>query len=295
MDKKSLRKEIGNGALIVIAAILHALGLWIFVYPANFAAMGVDGISAILYKITGLNAGYYSIVINGVLLVAAWFVLRKRYVVYTVAFILVSSITLILCEQIGVYQYGTATDNATRILAALFSGIILGVRTGIMLMIGGCSGGADIIAGMVQAKKPHLKAEKVISVICYGIIALSPLAYNRDLNSILFAVIHAFVFERAIAWILKDQRNAVKFEIVTQNAEALKEEILLNLKHGATVVGCKGMFTDEQSNIIISVVNQRQIPEFLSIIKKYPNTFVYYTDVVGISGNFRWKRDDIAK
>ncbi len=284
-----------NGIWIAVAAIIHALGLWIFVYPADFAAMGVDGISAILYKITGLNAGYYSIAINGVLLIAAWFILRKRYVIYTVAFILVSSVTLIICEQIELYQYGNGADNATRILAAVFSGIILGVRTGIMLMIGGCSGGADIIGGMVQAKKPHLKVEKVISLICYGIIALSPLAYNKDLNSILFAIIHAFVFERAVAWVLKDQRNAVKFEIVTQNADELKEDILLNLKHGATVLDCKGMFTDEQSNMIVSVVNQRQIPEFLSIIKKYPNTFVYYTDVVGVSGNFRWKKDDIAK
>ncbi len=294
MDKKVLFKEIMNGVWIVLAAIIHALGLWIFVYPADFAAMGVDGISAILFKITQVNAGYYSIAINGLLLIAAWFILKKRYVIYTVAFILVSSITLILCEQIDLYQYNAA-DNATRILAAVFSGIILGVRTGIMLTIGGCSGGADIVAGMVQAKKPHLKVEKVISVICYAIIAISPLAYDNDLNSILFAVIHAFVFERAVAWVLRDQRNAVKFEIVTQNADDLKEDILLNLKHGATVIGCKGMFTDEQSNIIVSVVNQRQIPEFLSIIKKYPGTFVYYTDVVGVSGNFRWKKDDIAK
>ncbi len=294
MDKKVLRKEIMNGVWITVAAVIHALGLWIFVYPAAFAAMGVDGISTMLYQITGINAGYYSILINGALLVAAWFILRKRYVVYTVAFILLSSITLIVCEGVDLYQYGNSTDNATRILAAVFSGIILGVRTGIMLMIGGCSGGADIVAGMVQTKRPHLKVEKVISIICYAIIGFSYFLYE-DLNSILFAVIHAFVFERAIAWVLKDQRNAVKFEIVTQNADDLKEDILLNLKHGATVIGCKGMFTNEQSNIIVSVVNQRQIPEFLSIIKKYPNTFVYYTDVVGVSGNFRWKKDDIAK
>ncbi len=294
MDKKTVRKEIINFAFILLAAIIHALGLWIFVYPAKFASLGVDGITTMLYQITGVNAGYYSIIINGALLVAAWFVLKKRYVIYTVAFILFSSLALILCEGLHLYQYGNANDGVARMLASAVSGILLGLRTGIMLMIGASSGGADIIAGMVQVKKPYLKVEKVITAICYVIIGFSFFLY-RDLDSILYAVLHAVTYERGVAWVLKDQRNAVKFEIVTQNAEALKEDILLNLKHGATIVGCKGMFTDEQSNIIISVVNQRQIPEFLSIIKKYPNTFVYYTDVVGVSGNFRWKRDDIAK
>ncbi len=294
MDKKTLRKEFINVGFIIVAALIHSLGLWIFVYPAQFASLGVDGITTMLYQITGVNAGYYSILINGALLVAAWFVLKKRYVIYTVVFILISSLSLIICEGVNLYQYEVETNGASRLLAAAFSGIVLGLRTGIMLMIGASSGGADIVAGMVQVKKPYLKVEKIITAICYVIIGLSIFVY-KELDSILYAVLHAVTYERGVAWVLKDQRNAVKFEIVTPNADDLKEDILHNLKHGATVIGCKGMFTDEQSSIVVSVVNQRQIPEFLSIIKKHPNTFVYYTDVVGISGNFRWRKDDIAK
>ena len=33
----------------------------------------------------------------------------------------------------------------------------------------------------------------------------------------------------------------------------------------------------------------------LEIIKKYEGTFVYYSDVTGVKGNFRWQKDDIAK
>ncbi len=293
MDKKNVCKEGINIAFIVVAAILHALGLWIFVYPAKFASLGVDGISTMLYQITSINAGYYSMLINGALLIAAWFILNKRYVIYTVVFIVISSVGLIICEEASLYQYGNG-EGTSRLLASVFSGVILGLRTGVMLMIGGCAGGADIIAGMIQVKKPHLKVEKVITIICYIIIALSYFLY-RDMDSILFAVIHAFVFERGVAWVLQDQRNAVKFEIVTPEVEALREDILHTLKHGATVISCKGMFTEESSNVIVSVVNQRQIPEFLKIVKKYPNTFVYYTNVAGVNGNFRWRKDDAAK
>ncbi len=104
-----------------------------------------------------------------------------------------------------------------------------------------------------------------------------------------------FVFEKTVAFILKDTRNAVKFEIITKEPEKLKEEIIYELKHGATIVQSKGMFTDEQSTIVVTIVNTRQVPEFLQILKKYPDTFVYYTDVTGVNGNFRWRRDEKAK
>ena len=61
------------------------------------------------------------------------------------------------------------------------------------------------------------------------------------------------------------------------------------------MVESKGMFTESGSSIIFSVVNLRQIPDFLNILKKYPDAFVYYTEVSGVSGNFRRRRDEEAK
>ena len=55
------------------------------------------------------------------------------------------------------------------------------------------------------------------------------------------------------------------------------------------------MFTDDKSSIIICVINVRQIPELLEIIKKHPETFAYYGELLGVRGNFRWHKDDIAK
>ena len=67
------------------------------------------------------------------------------------------------------------------------------------------------------------------------------------------------------------------------------------LKHGATRVKSRGMYTDEENSIIFSVINIRQIPEFMEMIRQYPDTFVYYSDVKGVRGNFRWNKDDAAK
>ena len=288
--KSNIKKETINVLLTVIASVVSAFGLHIFVFGNSFAPSGIDGIATMLQEITKINAGIFTFALNLPLLIAAWFILKRKYVIYTILFTVLASLWVYVLGEIHFYQYVVETD---KVIVAIFSGLLLGARTGIMLRIGASSGGIDIIACIVQ-NKFNRDVEKIISLVCYIIIGVSYFVY-RDLTCILLSVVQMFVFEKTVAFILKDTRNAVKFEIITKEPEKLKEEIIYELKHGATIVQSKGMFTDEQSTIVVTIVNTRQVPEFLRILKKYPDTFVYYTDVTGVNGNFRWRRDEKAK
>lgn len=288
--KSNIKKEVVNVLLTVVASVVSALGLHIFVFGNSFAPSGIDGIATMLQEITKINAGIFTFALNLPLLIAAWFILKRKYVIYTILFTVLASLWVYVLGEIHFYQYVVETD---KVIVAIFSGLLLGARTGIMLRIGASSGGIDIIACIVQ-NKFNRDVEKIISFVCYIIIGVSYFVY-RDLTCILLSVVQMFVFEKTVAFILKDTRNAVKFEIITKEPEKLKEEIIYELKHGATIVQSKGMFTDEQSTIVVTIVNTRQVPEFLQILKKYPDTFVYYTDVTGVNGNFRWRRDEKAK
>lgn len=288
--KSNIKKEVVNVLLTVVASVVSAFGLHVFVFGNSFASSGIDGIATMLQEITKINAGIFTFVLNLPLLIAAWFILKRNYVIYTILFTVLASLWVYILGEMHFYQYVVETD---KVIVAIFSGLLLGARTGIMLRIGASSGGIDIIACIVQ-NKFNRDVEKVISFVCYIIIGISYFVY-RDLTCILLSVVQMFVFEKTVAFILKDTRNAVKFEIITKEPEKLKEEIIYELKHGATIVQSKGMFTDEQSTIVVTIVNTRQVPEFLQILKKYPDTFVYYTDVTGVNGNFRWRRDEKAK
>ena len=286
-----VKREIFCVLVMLVASIVSAVGLHFFVYPANFAPAGIDGIATMLQEKTSLNAGVYSLIFNLPLLIIAWFILKRRYVVYTILFSVISSLLIVLLDLIDFPQYVSEND---KLISAVFSGIMLGFRTGIMLKIGASTGGVDVIAGIVQKKRAYGNIEKVISLICYVIIGVSYFVY-WDLNSILLSIVQMFVFEKSAAVLMKDTRNAVEFKIVTRKPEEIKNDIIYNLKHGATLVDATGMYTNEGTAIIISVVNIRQIPEFLNIIKKYPDTFVYYSDVTGVKGNFRWNKEDEVK
>lgn len=291
MKKSLLRREAIPFAITLIAALMSALGLHYFVYSAAFAPSGIDGVATMLREITGVNAGIFSLAFNLPLLIVAWFLLRRRYVIYTLLFTLVSSGFLLLFEAVDFPIYVGAADG---LVAAAFSGVILGVRTGIMLRIGASTGGVDIIAGMIGIKRPYLNIERIITVICYGIILLSFFVY-RDVTSILLSFIQMFIFDRFAAVMLHDSRGAVEVTIVTKEPETIRDEIIYTLKHGATLVSSRGMYTDGESSMILSVINLRQIPAFLEIIKRHPGTFAYYGELMGVHGNFRWRKDDAVK
>ena len=291
MTKQTLYRETISLTATLLAAFMSAFGLHYFVYSAAFAPSGIDGVATMLRELTGVNAGYFSLLFNLPLLAVAWFLLKRRYVIYTLLFTLLSSGFLLLFEAVDFPIYEGVADG---LVAAAFSGVILGARTGLMLRFGASTGGVDIAAGMITMKRPHLNVERIITAICYGIIVLSFFVY-RDVTSILLSFIQMFVFDRFAAAMLRDSRGAVEVTIITKEPQALRNEIIYGLKHGATAVESRGMYTDEESHIILSVINLRQIPALLEIIKRHPGTFAYYSELMGVNGNFRWRKDDAVK
>ena len=281
--KKSVRKEILNAFIIILSGAISAFGLHIFVYPYNFAPSGVDGISTMLQFLTNfkVNAGVFNFAINFPLLVAAWFILKKRYVIYTFFYMMISSSLLLVLDAIDFYQY--VVDNG-ELIAAVFAGVAQG-GTAFMLKIGGSSGGVDVMGSMLNKKAPHVRVEKIILILSILTIFISYFVF-WDMQSMLLSIIEVFVCERVSEMILRNGRNAVKFEVITDQPEVIADEIIYNLNHGATLINGKGMFYNQDKSVLFVVVNHNQIAEFLNIISAHPGTFAYYIDVLGVCGNF---------
>ena len=160
-ERQERRFVLRNLLLTGLCALLVAIGMHVFIYPANFAPSGVDGIATVLQTLTGINAGLFTVLINVPLLAVAWRVLKNRYVIYTLLYTLLFSFFLFLLAKINFYQY-VAAD---RMIPVLFGGLAQGL-TGIMLRIGASSGGVDVIASMIQKRLPHKHTETVIAWIC---------------------------------------------------------------------------------------------------------------------------------
>ncbi len=296
------RKEILDLLILVLVSFLVALGLHVFVYKADFAPSGVDGIAAMLQYLSEtsfgykINAGLFTLAINLPLLVVAWFILKRRYVLYTLVYTLAVSLLLMLLDAVGFYQYDcTVPGNGTSpLIAAIFGGAAQGL-TGLLLRLGGSSGGVDIVGCLIQRKLPHHDLEKVIAWLSYATVGIAFFVYG-NLNSVCLSVISIFACERVSTVFLRTSRQAVKFEIVTDSETAghLRDIILHELGHGATLFKGHGMYTGDVREVILCLVRYRDLPTFLKLIRPMKGTFLYYSDVLGVRGNFDYDRPSVA-
>ena len=71
VDEKT--KYLKDFFTIIFASGLSVIGLHTFIYPAGFAAVGIDGVASMVQKVTGISMGYTSMLINIPLLIVAWF------------------------------------------------------------------------------------------------------------------------------------------------------------------------------------------------------------------------------
>lgn len=283
------RSAVNEVLIITLCSLLSALAMHVFVLQASFAPSGVEGIATMLQKVTGLSAGYYSMIFNVPLLLFAWFKLNKKYVVYTLLFTVISSVGMILMDALDVPVYRAGQHIW---IPAVVSGVLMGFRTGMIIRMGGSTGGLDIIGCLIQKGKPYLEVETPISILSYIVIGCSFFVY-RDVNSILLSMLQVFVFTQAMGKVLHSTRSAVEAKIITNDPEQFKEDILLKLKHSATVLQGSGMFSGEKKYMIITIINVRQMNELTKIVRKYPGTFVYFGTANTVLGNFRWNKDDI--
>ena len=52
------------------------------------------------------------------------------------------------------------------------------------------------------------------------------------------------------------------------------------------------MYTGDEKTMIVTLINIRQMNDLIKLTKKYPGSFVYFSDVNGVRGNFRWNKTD---
>lgn len=283
--KYNAGKIVPELVVMLCAALLSTIGLEIFVYPNSFAPTGVDGIVAMLYQMFGWNTGILTAIISLPLVVASYFFLGKEYAVKCLIYTVMSTAILTVSQATGFlarFAYKSTVEDS--IVPAIYSGVILGVRVGLMLRIGSSTGGIDIISGLINKKRPNMNVEWIIFLISVVTAICSFFVYNNGLTPILLSIIFSFISSKTAEFIVKGGKEAVQVTVITDSPDEVKQEILKF--HGATSIDAKGCYTDTDKTVIICLINRRQTGDFEKIIRKYPHTFVYFSDVTNVIGNF---------
>ena len=104
-SRKKVKKELRDILFMLLAVTVSFVSLHVFVIPANFSPSGIDGVSTILYELTGINIGWFKLFFNTPLMILAWIFLKKRHVFYVTIFTFLDSFGLIVLEYFDFYIF----------------------------------------------------------------------------------------------------------------------------------------------------------------------------------------------
>ncbi len=133
--------------LIILGALIQAVGLRLFLIPANLASGGVSGIAQLINHFTDWQIGLMVLIGNIPLFLLGWrflggrkFIIRTALAVATFSFF-VDALTYFLPAE-GI------TDDI--LLNSLYGAIVSGIGFGIVYRGQGTSGGSDILARILN-------------------------------------------------------------------------------------------------------------------------------------------------
>lgn len=274
--------QVKKYALIVLGAVIYAIGFQFFCYPNRIISGGVIGIAMIINALSGLPVGVLTIVMNVPLFVIAW---RHFGLDFLVGSLVGMLLTSVFVDLLAVSSYAATNDP---MLGAVIGGVLKGAGMGLIFCVGATTGGMDIVIKLLRQKYSHLNFGTVMLAVDVAVIVLyAAILSAHNYESAMYSLIAMFVSTKVIDLLLYGIDNSCICYIISENSEALIREITSGRMHrGVTVLEGEGAYSHRKKQVIMCVVKRNQIPEVRRLVRGIDEqAFVIMTDAKNVFGN----------
>ncbi|MBU3114150.1 YitT family protein [Clostridium lacusfryxellense] len=252
--------------LITIGIALVASGFYFFLVPNDLAVGGVSGLAMVInWYIPGLTIGAIMLVLNVILFVVGFIFIGSNFGVKTI-YASFGLSGMIWALEKGFPMSGSITNDL--FLELIFGILIGGVGMGMVFNQNASTGGTDIIAKILN-KYFHIDIGKALLLADFFVTVLAAIAFGPRIGmyALLGVIINGFTIDAVIAGL----NNCKKVEVVSSRGEDIKKFIIENLNRGATLYIAKGAYTNDDKEIITTVVGKKQFIKLKNYIKEIDN------------------------
>ena len=272
------RQFLLNSLAIVLGNALYSLAVALFLEPAGLITGGATGIALAFGRLTGLSVSGFLFAFNMSMLVWGWIVLGRQFALNTLASSVLSPAFLELFERL--LNGRVLTEDI--FLCTIFAGLGIGIALGMVIRAGASTGGMDI-PPLVLQKWFHWPVS--ITMMLFDIaILLVQAAFSQPeqvLYGIVLVITHTIVMDKVL--MLGDSRTEVK--IISAQSDAIRAAILEQIDRGVTVLHGEGGYTGEASEVLLSVISNREFPRLEKLAHTIdPACFLIVSRVTEVSG-----------
>lgn len=276
-------------SFILIGTFIMSAGFVFFISPYKMAPGGVYGVAIILHHMFGLPIGLVGLALDIPLTLIGIKILGPRFGIKTVVGFVSTSLWITLLEYW--WGYKALVDDAP-LLSSIYGGALVGVGLGLVFKAKATSGGTDIIA-MIISRYTKLPVGQLL-IIVDSIVVLGGLLAFGDWMIPLLSWLVIFLTGKIIDAIVEGVGYDKSVMIISDQHEKIKDKILHDLKRGGTYLKGKGMYEGNDKEIIMTVMNRREVillKHYISTVD--PKAFVMVADTNEIMGDgFKSLNDD---
>ena len=191
---------------------------------------------------------------------------------------------------------GGILDLSDHLMLATFIGsVFLGVGVGLVVRNQATTGGTDIVAMMIQ-KYCHIGFSNAVLIADSVVVISGLLVIGFGLGTgkpdpegwmlSLYSLVTIYVTSRVLEFTIKgSSSNKVIFIILNKHSQTLKDFILYDLDRSATYIESRGMYSNDEKEMIFLVVPNKDVPRVHSTIHELdPTAFIVVSDAYDTFG-----------
>lgn len=278
-----LRKYI----IFALGISMYVISWVVFLIPNHIIGGGVTGLASVIYITTGFPTGVANFMINLILFCFGFYFLGKQFAISNVYGIVVTSLWFILFQQVLKIQDIPAIIELGKMepfICAVIGGVFSGIGIGILLSMGGNSGGSDVIA-LIFNKFYNVSLGNVI-MVCDGIVILSSLLIpGNGIQQIVYGIIVLVTYTFTIDYIIDGRKQTYKILVFSKKNNEIADVIGNEIKRGVTFLNATGWYSKQESKVLMVVVHRREKVQIMQQIKQLdPEAFMTVEKTEGVFG-----------
>ena len=275
-----MREKLDWKSLIWILAgnTCYALAVTMFVLPNGLITGGTTGLALFFYNQLGVPVQVVVSIFNVVMFVLGALVLGKKFAFTTI--ISTFYYPFILSVLQGIPALASPTED--KLLAVIFSGLMIGAGIGAVLRVGASTGGMDI-PPLVLNKKMGIPVSLSMNVLDVGVLLLQMAFSDREgvLHGILLVLIYTTVLN--LVRLMGNARMQVK--IMSDKDLEINEAISSELDRGVTLMKSQTGYLKKDGYMVLTVVSNRELVRLNQLIQNLdPKAFIVINQVNEVRG-----------
>ena len=168
-------------------------------------------------------------------------------------------------------------------MCAVLGGACCGAGIGMSFIMGGNSGGTDIIA-LIVCKHHNVSPGRVIMLIDVVIIGCSYFVSHK-LDNVICGYVVMVVMTYVLDMVLDGNKQSYQVMVFSSKNDEIGETVTKEVGRGATLLDAEGCYTKNNQKVLLMMVHRTDKPHVMQIIHRIDeNAFVSVSKAEGVYG-----------